>query len=132
LATASDDMTLILWDLARAASRAVLQGHCGLVEAVTFSPDGRLLASGGGDWTVRLWGAATGPRQATRQGHRGAGWSVWFAPDGKVLASASEDGTVHLWDVASSRAAAVLQSAVDWINPLRGALPGERGNAWNN
>ena len=37
-----------------------LEFHGGTVDAVTFSPDGSLLASGSGDRTVRLWNAATG------------------------------------------------------------------------
>ena len=34
--------------------------HLGIVNAVEYSPAGKLLATGGDDWTVRLWDAETG------------------------------------------------------------------------
>jgi len=46
-----------------------LEGHSDLVEAVAFSPDGRLLASGSHDNTVRLWDPATGAAVQTLKGH---------------------------------------------------------------
>ncbi len=83
------------------------EGKC--VIAVAFSPDGRLLASGGWDNKVRLWGAATGKEVRVLTGHAKAVFTVAFRPDGKVLASGSDDGTIRLWDVATGKVVRTLE-----------------------
>ena len=55
------------------------------VEAVAFSPDGKLLASAGGDKMVRLWDPATGQELRTLTGHTDWVRSVAFSSDGKLL-----------------------------------------------
>jgi WD40 repeat protein len=92
-----------LWDAATGKLLATLQGHTGAVYSITWSPDGKTLASGSGDRTVKLWDAATGKLLATLQGHTGAVYSVAWSPDGKTLASGSDDRTVRLWDVAAGK-----------------------------
>src|SRR5258708_24669959 len=80
----------------------VLKGQESTVYVLAFSPDGKLLASGGFDDTAMLWDTATGKSVAIFKDHSGSVYSLAFSPDGKILASGSADNTIILWDVASN------------------------------
>jgi len=90
-----------------------LVAHSGVVRAVSFSPDGKTLASGSFDKTAKLWDVASGQEQATLRGHGEAHVagsyrtpginSLAFTADGKILATAGLDGTVKLWDVTARK-----------------------------
>jgi WD40 repeat protein/CHAT domain-containing protein/tetratricopeptide (TPR) repeat protein len=95
-----------------------LSGHSGFVEAVVFSPDGKLVASGGKDGSVVVWDVATGREKWTLDGHTERVTSLAFSPDGKLLASGSFDKTVRLWDPATGKKEAVLRGHTHWVNAI--------------
>lgn len=87
--------------------------HPPTTDAVAFSPDGHLLATGSTDHTVKLWDVKTGTSIRTLSDpHMQAVLSLAFSPDGRTLAVGSEGGVpnpcsgdctygVILWDVQS-------------------------------
>jgi serine/threonine protein kinase len=92
-----------------------LRGHQGYVSSVSFSPDGKFLASGSGDRTVKVWEVGSWREVATLRGHWGYVYSVSFSSDGKFLASGSWDKTVKVWEVGSWREVATLRGHQGWV-----------------
>jgi len=57
-----------VWDAQTGQELLALKGHTAGVSSVTFSPDGKRLASAGGDNTVKVWEAQTGQELLTIKG----------------------------------------------------------------
>jgi WD40 repeat protein len=90
-------------------AKSVFTETLGIPLAVTFSPDGQLLATGDAHNEILLWQVADGKKLLTCKGHSGWVWSVAFSPDGKTLASGSEDYTIKVWDVNTGQCRQTLQ-----------------------
>ena len=95
-----------VWIVATLEVLVTLSGHGGIVSSLAFSPNGKVLATGGYDRLVRLWEVAEGRLRATLELDSSVGaltsklWCMGFAPDGGTLYTCGSDGIVRLWNVA--------------------------------
>jgi WD40 repeat protein len=123
----NDDNTIVLWDLSEVSAAAAsgdmteagdefsiepiglpIRGHQDWLTALTFSNDGRHLASADRSGRLFLWDVT----DAGKPGEDGTGyesrilsadgptiWDLAFSPDGPILASGDGEGRITLWDV---------------------------------
>ena len=100
LVSCSDDFTLFLWEPAVGkAPLARMTGHQAIVTHISFSPDGRYIASASFDKKVKVWDGRSGKFLASYLGHVAAVYQVCWSGDSRLLASASKDSTVKVWRV---------------------------------
>jgi WD40 repeat protein/serine/threonine protein kinase len=78
-----------------------LTGHSAEVSAVTYSADGKLVASGDAQGQIRIWDTSTGKLLHTLRGHADRVTSLAFSPDGKKLVSGGADRAVRVWDLTA-------------------------------
>jgi WD40 repeat protein len=89
--------TLFLWDAAQGTelTAIILENPA---NAVTFSPDGKMLAAGIGN-LLQVWRVSDGQLLGSFAGHNDQINAVAFSPDGKSLASTGFDNQLYLWQV---------------------------------
>jgi WD40 repeat protein len=110
---------VLVWDLATREVRTTLTGHKDwYIEALAFSRDGRLLASGGWDGAVHLYETTTWTERHALRGHAGDVVSLAFSPDGRTLAAANYNWpdaggpgqrVVKLWDTETGEERGMLR-----------------------
>lgn len=109
-------------------------GHSTTVNTVTWSPDGKYIASGAFDKTVQVWDAASGNKALTYRGHSSSLFKVRWSPDGKRIASGGGfnaepnhgDTTVQVWDALTGSNALIYRGHSGWVDNIAWSPDGQR------
>ena len=116
LASASNDRTIIIWDLLRREKLFQLKGHRSGVTVLKYVSEIMLLASGSKDGTIRMWDINDGELKETERlkyiiihGYNKSDAIYWSLDlfDKTTLVSGSENGIVKFWHVNSTYASLV-------------------------
>src|SRR6266700_2804194 len=85
------------------------QAHTAAVQALAFSPDEQMLATGSWDGMIKLWNLENGALLWLGQ-HTGSIHRLAFTPDGHTLARGGDDAVIRLWDVSTGKPLQTLSS----------------------
>ena len=100
LVSGGDDKIVHVWDVEKGAELASLKGHTGSIKDVSFSSDGKQMASISRS-EIMIWDTATWQLLTTLP-IKGTGLGVKFLPDNSLL-SISVAGEIRIWDVTSGQ-----------------------------
>lgn len=102
--SASEDGTLIVWDLETGRKHRTLNGRHRAEYAVAIAPDGKTAVSATEDGLLEVWDLATGKeQQPPLRGHRGGAYCVAIAKNGQCVISDGEDKQVRVWDLGAGK-----------------------------
>lgn len=101
-----------------------LVGHEKEALSAEFTPDGKLLASGGQDSLIRIWNPETGVPmetlrpQATLDDTQEAVLAIAHSPNGQYVVTTHEDGSLRLREAASGQLLRVLEGHEDIVSTV--------------
>jgi WD40 repeat protein len=117
---------LALWDTSTGEHVRDLQGHTIGASNLSFSPDGKRLASCSLDTTLRLWDVASGAALHTLKGHAEQVRAVAFSPDGTRIVSGARDKTVRIWDSSTGKLLHTMEEHVHDVTTVAFSPNGTR------
>ncbi|MBW4541777.1 MAG: AAA-like domain-containing protein [Myxacorys chilensis ATA2-1-KO14] len=106
--TGEDQITAKIWEIASGRLISSLN-RSNSVNALSFSPDRKLIVTASADGTAQVWNTASGQPVGQLLKHKGVILDVAFSPDGEYVATASLDKTASVWKVGSDRPPTTLQ-----------------------
>jgi WD40 repeat protein/transcriptional regulator with XRE-family HTH domain len=100
------------------------QAHTAAVQALAFSPNEQLLATGSWDGMFKLWKLGNGSLSGGEVSllwlgqHTGSIHRLVFTPDGRMVASGGDDAAIRLWDVSTGKLLQTLNDKSSAVNAL--------------
>jgi len=109
--------SLTIWACKSGQYTQLVQKATETPRCLSFSADGRTLATGSDDGVVRLWDMPSAGERAALRVHENVVRSVAFSPDGRRLVSSAQDARIILWDTV--RNTAIRSFLEETPNPVR-------------
>lgn len=120
----------VLWDVESGRRLGVLsskeKGHSANIVSITFSPDGRYIATGDSQGTVVIWNRADRSVLRRINAHVGEVKHLLFLAGRNELATAGKDGAIRLLGITGTEETATLSAPSEFaITSLTGSTDGQ-------
>ena len=98
IAVAAGDCNIYIFDLVTLESKTVFSAHRFSVNSLRYSPDRKILLTGGKDAHLNIWQTQNYQLIKSIPAHNFAIYDIVFSPDASLFATASRDKTIKIWD----------------------------------
>ncbi|MBD2486769.1 AAA-like domain-containing protein [Aulosira sp. FACHB-615] len=107
IAAAQSDGSIVLLKISgqKLVKFKEFKAHSDIAGSVSFSPDGKLLATASRKENEAFLWDLSGEKKAEFKGHTDIINSVSFSPNGQLIATASNDKTARLWNLSGQKLA---------------------------
>jgi RNA polymerase sigma factor (sigma-70 family) len=115
----STGKTIRLWDIGQRKETGRWEGHKDFIHSLSFSEDGKLLASTGNDQVIRIWDADSGKElEVLKAGRELPRWETpahqcVFLPGGQILAVLDFRKGVHFWRLDTGKLIRTIPDKAD-------------------
>ena len=102
------------------------------INTISFSKNGRIIATGGQDGTIHLWATKHGAHLIPLSGHKSSINNIVFSPDGITILSKGSDNAVHLWDAMTGKLLKILDGYTEGISNVSFTPDGNTIASWSS
>lgn len=106
-------------DVASGVETRLMKGRYAAAYGLSFSPDGKKIATTYDDHKTRVWSVDTGAllieHALDGKAHRPENRAITFSPDGRHLLSGTGDGSIRLHRVDKPASVALIARGDDWL-----------------
>ncbi|MDQ6693298.1 MAG: hypothetical protein M3014_02620, partial [Chloroflexota bacterium] len=98
--------------------QSALEGHTGVMNRASFSPDGRFVLTASEDGTAKIWDIAGRHVVRTFAANSGRVAAAVWSTDGKSVATGGAGSAVRIWDASSGQVLHTLQTGESGVSSL--------------
>ncbi|MGN6396718.1 MAG: WD40 repeat domain-containing protein [Mucilaginibacter sp.] len=93
---------ILVYDLFTLQGKYQFPAHQLSANVVRYSPDGKILLTGGRDAYLNAWETVSYGQIKSIPAHNWAIYDIVYSPDARLFATGSRDKTVKIWDAATN------------------------------
>lgn len=94
--------------------------------AVDYTPDGKMMVTGGANRTLDVWNPKTGKLWFSLEGHTDDILAVACSPNGRLVATGGVDKKIIIWDLATESKVVMLEGHDDYVRDLEFSPDGKK------